>query len=103
MVRNPERFSQITSGIQNIAVIVAIIGSAIWAVATFGLTQWEDRTRQANAGLSLSVEAKEENIPGTEGHGIVAIARITNRASKPRPVNFDGADLIVQKLTFVEG
>jgi hypothetical protein len=102
-VKNHQRFSNIAGGIQSIIVAAAVIVGGFWTAVTFGLVDWANQRRLAEYGLSMSIAAEQEPSMSGREYPIVARVRITNRAAKPRNVDFSGAPMRVQRVAISEG
>lgn len=121
MRENHEGFKNLTSGIRNIVIIVAVILGGAWTAYTFRALGARERARferdkaefdlevekamqarQANFGLDVSVEAKQEQSPDNIGYYIAALVKITNKGSRNKVIDFKNSPLRVLQAGFDE-
>jgi hypothetical protein len=100
MIKDHQRFNNISSGIQNLALTLAIIIGGLWTAFTFttletkykaqaDITQLElanARTKvelaEKGAVLDIKLDAKQEFLTDNDGYCIAVVAKITNTGVK---------------------
>jgi hypothetical protein len=111
MPEKNEHFKNLTAGIQSIVFATAVIIGGIWTAYTFKTLGARERAefdrekaqieidRDANFGLDVSVEAKQESFTG-RGYYISALVKITNKGIHNRFIDFTNGGLDVEKVEF---
>jgi hypothetical protein len=121
MSENHERFKNVTAGIQSIALAVAVAVGGIWTIYTFSILGTREKARaeidkdkadfekakveqerQANSGLDIAINAKQEQLAGDKGYYISALVKITNKGLRNRFIDFSEPPLSVTKVEFDE-
>ena len=86
-----ERFKDLASGVQSIAVTLAVIIGGIWTLYTFSALGTKAKAEAElfqQAVLAIKVEARQEVLAGDQGLYIAAIATVENKGNRNTLVDF---------------
>jgi hypothetical protein len=107
-----ETLKNITGAIQSIVLSIAIIIGGIWTAYTFSALRTREkaeadlkyeeseRLRQTSVGLEIIIDARQEQLPSSEGHFISALVKLTNKGNRSMPLNLRNQTLQVWKVDF---
>jgi hypothetical protein len=88
-----EAFKNLAAGIQSIGVTLAVIVGSIWSVYTFSVLRLRKKAEAElfeQAVLDITVDAKQEHLPGNQQYYIAAVATVVNKGNRNTFLDFRG-------------
>jgi hypothetical protein len=61
-----------------------------------------DQKRQANYGLVITIEARQEQLTDNDGYYVSALVKVINKGIKNRFINYSKPPLLVERIVFDE-
>jgi hypothetical protein len=109
MIHDSERFQQLTSGLQNIVVTLAVLVGGIWTLYTFQTLKTREKAKldleiaeYRRAALDIAIKAdyvdQSQDPASGKSRFIAATVTLTNRGVVHADINVSGESLIVQRF-----
>jgi hypothetical protein len=100
-----EKFKNITTGIHNIAIALAILVGGIWTLFTFsslGERQKAQNELFKQAVIDITIECNQQHFEQEKDDYIQADVKIVNQGKRNTNLNFSNSALEVSKLVFLK-